>query len=477
MKHILGKDIRNGYSNNFTLNYKTPLLLTFLLFISAFSFGATLNSSSTDKASNGTPIPMCQDVVVDTNGNCDDIAVPATDFDNGSTDPDMDPLTFSVSPQGPYASGSTLVTLTVDDGNSSSTCTATVTVEDNEAPTITCPMDITVDTSEPQNYSPISGGRSIPGPGGPQGPSSIFGGGITFGTISNSCSATVFALGSATVTDNCVTITPTNDAPFSYNLGSNTVTWTADDGNGQSVTCTQTVTVVDNEAPTISCPMDVTVDTDAGACSATGVALGSATAMDNCATITLTNDALASYSEGSNTVTWTADDGNGQSTCTQTVTVEDNEAPTAICQDLTLQLDANGNASITTADIDNGSSDACSFSLSASQTSFDCTNVATNSVTLTVTDTNANVSTCTATVTVEDNVLPIAVCQAHTVQLDTSGNASITTADIDNGSSDACGPLTLTASQTAFDCSEVGANTVTLVVIDDNNNVLSLIHI
>ena len=429
---------------------------------------------------------MCQDVVVDTNGNCDDIAVPATDFDNGSTDPDMDPLTFSVSPQGPYALGPTLVTLTVDDGNSSSTCSATVTVEDNEAPTITCPMDITVDTNagaciatgvgrsvlgsatgsdncaniKPSNDAPKTytlGSSTVTwtaddGNGQTstctqmvtvednEAPTIACPMDVTVDTDAGTCSATGVALGSATTTDNCMTITLTNDAPASYSLGSNTVTWTADDGNGQSVACTQSVTVEDNEAPTIACPMDVTVDTDAGACSATGVALGSATAMDNCATITLTNDALASYSEGSNTVTWTADDGNGQSTCTQTVTVEDNEAPTAICQDLTLQLDANGNASITTADIDNGSSDACSFSLSASQTSFDCTNVATNSVTLTVTDTNANVSTCTATVTVEDNVLPIAVCQAHTVQLDTSGNASITTADIDNGSSDACGP-------------------------------------
>ena len=44
-------------------------------------------------------------------------------------------------------------------------------------------------------------------------------------------------------------------------------------------------------------------------------------------------------------------------TCTQTVTIEDHQAPYALCQNITIQLDANGDASITTADIDNGSND------------------------------------------------------------------------------------------------------------------------
>ena len=66
---------------------------------------------------------------------------------------------------------------------------------------------------------------------------------------------------------------------------------------------------------------------------------------------------------------------------------------------------------------------------------------------------NSNVSTCTATVTVEDNVAPIALCQDVTVQLDAAGNASITTTDIDNGSSDACGIATITIDESSFDCS------------------------
>jgi hypothetical protein len=43
----------------------------------------------------------------------------------------------------------------------------------------------------------------------------------------------------------------------------------------------------------------------------------------------------------------TVTDNNGNvSTCSATVTVEDNIAPEALCQNITIQLDASGNASI-----------------------------------------------------------------------------------------------------------------------------------
>src|SRR5690606_10412254 len=49
-------------------------------------------------------------------------------------------------------------------------------------------------------------------------------------------------------------------------------------------------------------------------------------------------------------------------------------------------------------------------------------------------------------------------------------NASITAADIDNGSTDSCGIASMTLSQDTFDCSHVGDNTVTLTVTDVNGN-------
>ncbi len=175
---------------------------------------------------------------------------------------------------------------------------------------------------------------------------------------------------------------------------------------------------------------------------------------------------------GDNAVTLTVTDANGNSsTCSATVIVEDNIPPVASCQNITIQLDASGAAAIIADDIDAGSDDACGIkSLVASQTDFDCSNVGANTVTLTVTDNNDNVSTCDATVTVEDNVLPVAVCQDISVQLDAYGSVTVSASEIDNGSNDACGISALTLSQTEFGCDDVGDNVVTLTVYDNSNN-------
>src|SRR5204862_740012 len=118
--------------------------------------------------------------------------------------------------------------------------------------------------------------------------------------------------------------------------------------------------------------------------------------------------------------------------------------PVAVCQDLTLQLDATGHGTITPAQINNGSSDACGIaSLSLTQTNFDCANIGTNTVTLTVTDNNGNSTTCAATVTVVDSVPPVAVCQNLTLQLDASGHATVTRGQSNHGSADACGTASL----------------------------------
>jgi hypothetical protein len=163
---------------------------------------------------------------------------------------------------------------------------------------------------------------------------------------------------------------------------------------------------------------------------------------------------------------------NNVTTTTAVVTVEDNIAPNAIAQNVTIQLDANGQASTSATAVDNGSNDNCGIaSLALSQENFDCSHVGTNTVTLTVTDVNTNVSTTTAVVTVEDNIAPTVLTQNVTVQLDANGSASITAAMIDNGSYDNCAVASITVAPTSFGCTELGANTVILTVTDVNGNV------
>ena len=115
---------------------------------------------------------------------------------------------------------------------------------------------------------------------------------------------------------------------------------------------------------------------------------------------------------GQNTVTVYARDTNRNvNSCTSIITVLDTVSPIARCQNITIQLDSNGEASIIASDIDAGSTDNCAISsLVIDRTNFDCSNLGFNTVTLTVTDIYGNLSTCTSTVTVEDNIAPIVYC-------------------------------------------------------------------
>ena len=102
------------------------------------------------------------------------------------------------------------------------------------------------------------------------------------------------------------------------------------------------------------------------------------------------------------TRTWTATDASGNvGECIQIITVSDTEVPIAICKDISLTLDSNATATITASDVDDGSSDACGeFSLSVSPSTFDCSNIGANMVTLIITDQSGNKDSCQAIVTI-----------------------------------------------------------------------------
>ncbi len=72
-----------------------------------------------------------------------------------------------------------------------------------------------------------------------------------------------------------------------------------------------------------------------------------------------------------------------------------------------------------------------------------------------------------------DPILPTVKTQMKVVYLNASGNASITTADVDNASTDNCGVKSLSLDKLTFDCSNVGQNIVTLTVTDINDNINS----
>ncbi|WP_298905078.1 hypothetical protein, partial [uncultured Psychroserpens sp.] len=105
------------------------------------------------------------------------------------------------------------------------------------------------------------------------------------------------------------------------------VTWTYDDGNGNTSTQDQNVIIDDTTAPT---PDAVSLSDITAECEVT--TLTAPTATDNCGgTVTVSHNATLPISgEGTTTiVTWTYDDGNGNtSTQDQNVIIDDTTAPT-----------------------------------------------------------------------------------------------------------------------------------------------------
>ncbi|MDO6598433.1 HYR domain-containing protein, partial [Oceanihabitans sp. 2_MG-2023] len=122
---------------------------------------------------------------------------------------------------------------------------------------------------------------------------------------------------------------------------------------------------------------------------------------------------------GANTVSLSVTDEAGNtSNASAIVIVEDTLSPTVLTQNITVQLDATGNASIIEDEIDNGSSDNCSISsFVLDVTNFSCANLGANTVNLTVLDSNGNSQSAPATVTVEDIIKPTIVCPNGLVEV------------------------------------------------------------
>ena len=440
---ITTADVDNGSSDNctFTLGLDITSFDCTNLGANTVTLTATDGSSNDHSATatvtvvdNIDPVAVAQDITVflDANGQA---SITTADVDNGSSDNCTFTLGLDITSFDCTNLGANTVTLTATDGSSNDhSATATVTVVDNIDP-VAVAQDITV-------FLDANGQASI----------------TTADVDNGSSDNCTFTLGLDITSFDCT------------NLGANTVTLTATDGSSNDHSATATVTVVDNIDP-VAVAQDITVFLDANGQASITTADVDNGSSDNC-TFTLGLD-ITSFdctNLGANTVTLTATDGSSNDhSATATVTVVDNIDPVAVAQDITVFLDANGQASITTADVDNGSSDNCTFTLGLDITSFDCTNLGANTVTLTATDGSSNDHSATATVTVVDNIDPVAVAQDITVFLDANGQASITTADVDNGSSDNC-TFTLGLDITSFDCTNLGANTVTLTATDGSSN-------
>lgn len=226
--------------------------------------------------------------VVNDPGKCGavvDLFIPYTDDNSGL------PVALTNDAPSFFPVGSTLIVWTATDAfGNSDTSTQLITVIDNEKPSIKID-NVTAFTDAGKN-----------------------------GAVVN--------LGTPEASDNCGVVTVTNNAPAFFPIGVTLVTWTATDKMGYTSSVVQTVTVTDNEKPVITAAANSTLKNTTGKCGANSQSLVAPSVSDNSGVVMVTNNAPALLLTGNTLVTWVATDVNGNSsTVTQTVLVQDAEAP------------------------------------------------------------------------------------------------------------------------------------------------------
>lgn len=260
--------------------------------------------------------------------------------------------------------------------------------------------------------------------------------------------------------------------------GTQAIAVTIFDGVGNTATCTSQITIEDSIRPVAVCN-DTTLYLDGnGALNLLPADIDGGSS-DNCgiATYLVSQTAFACTDTGLHVVTLTLIDVSGNvNQCTAQVTLADSTAPIPQCVDTLVVLDGGGNASISVPFIENGSSDNCGIdTFFLDQTQFGCSDVPSVNVTLTMVDVSGNLATCTQTVRVRDTVSPIAICNDTVIYIDNSGQALLTPADVDGGSSDNCGIAFSNLGQNLFTCLDTGLNAVTVSFADADTNIASCI--
>lgn len=341
------------------------------------------------------------------------------------------------------------VTLTATDATGNlQECSFTVTLKDVTKPSISCPPNVTLSANANCNsaigtYSPIA--------------------------LSDNCTA------NPTVMQN-----PESTTLLIGHNATTTVTLTATDVAGNTQTCSLTVTLKDVTPPSLVCQA-FTANLNAAGMVNIVPANVYQSGVDNCGTINLLSvlpNKFSCSNIGANLVTLTANDGNGNSSvCNAIVTVADVTVPVAKCKNITANLGINGNVTVVASAVNNGSTDNCSFSLSLTPSTFNCSNIGQNTVMLRATDGSGNSATCSATVTVKDVSGPTALCKNPTIYLNDLGQATLSIAQVNNGSSDACGIASMSIDETQFNCSNLPGSSwpVKLSLTDVHGNVSSCI--
>jgi len=388
----------------------------------------------------------------------------------------------------PYSGGETQLTITATDeaGNTSEDCLVPISVNDEQAPEISCDADISIVGSAPEILA------------------------ITPPTVTDNCAA-----------DPSVTFVRSDNAALTledpFPQGITNITWTAVDDNNNMATCTQMVTIFEqNEGPdfpnsglgpifileagtntfsgSITTPTDgqdrfqITLGSQQTISSINGILATNAgpqgfwIGVNDTSAPNLINSPGGSIAQqpyfttsGTYSVLVNADFAVGN---TWSLTIEvsgnpdspqDNEPPMIVCpEDIVVNNDPGVCGAIVNFS-PSANDNSGSVTVSADFMTGGEFPVGTTLVTVTAMDPSENMASCTFNITVNDVEPPVAICKDITLQLDSTGFASLSPSDINDGSTDNC-RVSVLAALGSFSADDLGPNIVELEIGDESGN-------
>jgi len=307
------------------------------------------------------------------------LTIAASDIDNGSTD-NCAIVNREVTPKTFTTSGIKSVTLKVTDASGKiNECITTINVIDNTPPEAKCkPIPLYLDASGSATLTAAQ----------------VYDGNAAADNVTLSLSKYNFNCADIGKIDVVLTVTDKDEPSLSD-------------------TCSAEITIIDDIIPDVKCiaPGKEFILVDGSlTIAASDIDNGST---DNCAIVNREVTPKTFTTSGIKSVTLKVTDASGKiNECITTINVIDNTPPEAKCKPIPLYLDANGNATLTAAQVYDGNAAADNVTLSLSKYNFNCADIGITEISLTVTDKDepSLSDTCSAEITIIDDIIPDVKC-------------------------------------------------------------------
>jgi hypothetical protein len=392
-----------------------------------------------------------------------------------------------------FNKGVTTITYTAyDDAGNTATSSMTVTVSDNEKPSVT-PAAITVSSTTSAGGTGDCAGSVA----------------ILDATTGDNCGVTTLTWIATGATSCSSTSSGINQVGTrTFNKGVTTITYTVLDAAGNSSTAIVTVTVTDNEKPTVNAGSNVNTTTSAdgvGNCK-TSVAITAPVSSDNCAVTTMTwtitgattcsstattginQVGTRDFNKGVSTITYMVKDEAGNTaTSSMTVTVTDDENPVVTpASNVNTTTSAGGTGdctaqytipNATTSDncgvvtltwaMSGATSTTCTATTGINQVNQQTFNKGITTITYTVWDAAGNSSTSAMTVTVVDDENPTISTFAPSVPFIAPPNHKMRDVVLNYSFGDNCGNSGLTVSSINITAADNGVTGSSIIGLDD----------